>query len=146
METHCDFSKPEEVLCAFWREMYEWELEAARSYSRNRSNGTMEQWPEQMQASWKPIFEKYCTKKKRVRSEYRSIGTPFYYDPRYENILEVTYTSTRRVLIKTQQVEKVKGEFIPMGEYFYVLLKQRGKWLVDNRYFYTMDKIVRGTL
>lgn len=146
METRYDFSKPEDVLRAFWEEMNKWELEAARSYSRSRSNGTLEEWDEQMRTTWKPIFQKYCTTKKRVYGECRTIGTPFHYDPNMENILEVTYTSPKRVLIKTRRVEKVKKEFIVTGEYFYALLVQHGKWLIDNRYFYNSSKIIRGTL
>ena len=99
-----------------------------------------------MRTSWKPIFEKYCTPKTRVYSEYRSIGTPFYYDPKTESILEMTHTSPKRVVVKTQRVQKVKKKFIVTGEYFYVLFKRRDKWLIDNRYFYSLGKIVRGTL
>jgi hypothetical protein len=127
--------------------MQAWELAAAKTSSLlSRSPETHDQWLELMRTSWRPNFEKYCTSRKRVTGEYRHIQTPFYYDPRFESIVEMTSTSPNRVVVKTQSVQKVKGKLLPTGEQYYVLYKRKDKWLIDNRYFYSLNKIVRGTL
>ena len=143
MKTDVDFTQPEEVLTAFWETMNEWELEAARSLSRHRKAGTSEKWNE----DWKPIFALYCTDKTRVYGENRPIGTPSQYDPRSEKIVEVTYPSIRRCIIKSKRTTKVKRGPNHEKVFFYVLYKKGGKWLVDNTYYFDHEgKISRRIL
>ena len=128
MRDETDFSTPEKVLWAFCTAMCHWEREALRALPNPEDDAAWRRYWEQINASWRPIFDKYCTPRKRVYGQRRySVGTPTQYQPRAERILEVSYKSPYRVVIST---ERTKGF---EGIYQYVLVRRGGRWLVDNR-------------
>ncbi|MBV9850147.1 MAG: hypothetical protein JO250_10780 [Armatimonadetes bacterium] len=133
---------PEEVLRGFWTEMHLWEWDAYRTMP-GPSTAPVEvsrRHRERAGAEMAPIFEKYCTPKRRIYGQGidRSIGSPPEYDPDATAIVDVTYESLVRVVVKT---ERRTGRH---AKHIFVLLKRGGRWLIDNRFFYDGDgKIVR---
>lgn len=143
IETGEAIAAPEEVLRAFWTEMNQWEVTAYRTMPPAGSGERWEKFVAEVWPAWQPIFEKYCTPKKRVHRSsglHRSIGSPPQYDPKEEMITEVIEESPSRVVVKTLRT-------FPLGEYFYVLLKRGGHWCIDSRQWRDYEgKIVRGSL
>ncbi len=70
-----DFMNPVDVLCKFFAEMNQWETEAWNLHKQSKDIEQENIWF-QIQAGWKPVFEKFCTKRKRVYGQHRSIGKP----------------------------------------------------------------------
>lgn len=137
-------ANPQEVLRAFWAEMHAWEADAYRAMPGYPEGEAWERFQAEVWPAWVPIFEKFCTPKKRAHAPtglHRGIGSPPQYDPQEELITEIAEESPTRVVIKTLRT------LFPMGEFFYVLLKRGGRWLIDSRQWYdATGKIVRGTL
>lgn len=132
-----DFTNPTEVLCSFFAEMNRWEVEAWKLLKQSGDSENEKSWSE-IQMSWKPIFEEFCTKKKRVYGSHRSLSRPLTYDPQNEEILNINYDKTDKVVIKTTRKKGFPQEFC------YVLFKKNNKWLIDNKYYFGSDeKIVR---
>ena len=132
-----DFSNPETVLRAFMTEMNCWEIEAWKLHNRLKDSEPGSLWV-QTESSWQPIFEKLCTSKKRVYGEHRSFSKPPTYDPKSEEILDMSCEKPNRTVIKTERKQAWQQHF------YYVLLKKNNKWLIDNKYYYDRNgKIVR---
>jgi hypothetical protein len=124
---------PEETLRAFIHAMHQWELEEHQHSSnlriRLRTETVSEEEISRMQqatlARQQQIFDRYCTPEPRPHGRQGSFGHPPEYDPA-ETIIEVEQRSPARLHIFTQQRTGFRHKRR------YVLLKQKGRWLIDS--------------
>jgi hypothetical protein len=118
-----DYSAPEKVLRAFILAMYEWEKRApelAKEHARGSTTARTELLRE-MQA----VFDLYCTPIERLYGRNGAFMTPPEYDPA-ESLLAIEKVNPRTARLITRDKDGQK-------EYLYVLLKKKGRWLVDNK-------------
>ncbi len=118
---------PCDVLLAFITAMHEWEKEAWQESRRTRSDANPSAYQVGVEQRMNAIFAAYCTPKKRPYGRQGSFQHPPEYDPATEKILEVVEASPQRVVIHTQQESGFRNRCQ------YVLLHQRGQWLIDSR-------------
>lgn len=138
MNFECDYTKPESVLQAFFEEMNAWEIESfpqikaiPRDSAKEEISAVYQPIAEKLDA----IFRKYCTTKdrKQGRQNCTAVSSPPDYDPATQTIAEIINESSRRVSIDTIGEKRFGNKFR------YILLKKDGKWLIDNKKFYTFD-------
>jgi hypothetical protein len=116
---------PQDVLLAFFAEMYEWEravVQADKAARRKHQDLDCALWRRRRKA----IVSRFCTARKRVYSEPLSFSEQPEYDPATEDITEVVEEKPRRVVVRTQQRAgwKYKRRF--------AILKKGDRWLIDS--------------
>ncbi len=140
-ENSHDTSSARQVLASFFQAMNQWELESYRgSETGNRSDGTVDaqKWntfcQERLDAL-QEIFEEHCTAKHRKygRTAAFSCGNPPDYDLQTEEIVSVEIPTKSRIVVETKKT----GVFRKRCQY--VLLKERDKWLLDNKKWFYGD-------
>ncbi len=112
---------PEEVLRGFIAAMNRWEKECARIDRENKPALAVNMNGDALGA----IFDEFCTPKERKYGRSGSYAKPPEYDPKRERVIAVRTPRSRRMVIET-----TRTRFGERREY--VLLKQRGAWLLDS--------------
>ena len=78
-------------------------------------------------AAMNAVFGDYCTVKERKHGRFGSFGMPPEYDPKTEQIREVTATTTSRIEVLTDR--KVLGMD---RRRIYVVVKKKDGWRIDS--------------
>ena len=114
--------EPVEVLQGFIAAMNQWEKESARvSDAVPNFVFKLNKEPQQL------VFDEFCTPKERKHGRLGSFTRPPEYDLQKERVLNVRKVSQQRVEITTERQDEILYTFV------YVLLKQDGMWLIDNK-------------
>ena len=121
--TTCDYSSPEKVLHSFIFSMNQFERQAAE----HRKKTPQDENPnKEILKSMQAVFDTYCTPKERPYGRQGSYQMSPEYDPEGEFLIEVTLINPRRAELITRN-EKEEKEFL------YVILRKKGRWLLDNK-------------
>jgi uncharacterized protein len=120
----CEHSTPEAVLRGFTFAMNRWERYVAKlDGSKKPEKVKRKELLDSMQA----IFDLFCTAKKRPYGRLGSYRTPPEYDPKDESLIAVNMVSAARAELTT------RCDKPHQHEYLYVVLKKKGRWLLDNK-------------
>lgn len=136
------FTEPIRILREFIAAMNQWERQCWQEYCQIRAEGgDLTMYQENVLQGMRIIFNAYCTPRERPYGRYGSYQHPPEYDPETEQILDVVEESKNRVVITTQVGIGIRHTLR------YVLLRKRGKWLIDNKMVsYSNDPWSRTTL
>ncbi|REK28190.1 MAG: hypothetical protein DWQ42_05590 [Planctomycetota bacterium] len=117
---------PEKVLRGFISSMHRWELDA---WARSRAVRDMpdpSSYQAEVMEKMKAIFAEFCTSKERPYGRQGSFQKPPEYDPHAEEVVEINHVSPHRTEITTQRSTGFSEKRR------YVLLKENGRWRIDN--------------
>ena len=118
-----DYSSPEKVLRSFIFAMNRYEKKAAALGKKRPPGATVNQ---EILAAMQAVFAAYCTPLERPYGRHGSYRTPPEYDPEGEFLIEVKLVNPRRAELITRD-KKEENEFL------YVILKKKGRWLLDSK-------------
>lgn len=138
MKDELNYENPENVLRAFFKEMNRWEIESfplIKAIPKGAANDEVSSVYQPIEEKLDAIFQKYCTAKERKQGRQNCIAaaSPPGYDVERQTIIETIYENPRRATIDT--IDKKGFD----KKYRYVLLKKGGKWLIDNKKWFTFD-------
>lgn len=117
-----NYASPECVLRSFMLAMHEYELAAAALGRASVGQPTNQAILALMQA----VFDRFCTPIERPFGRRGSYQRPPEYDPRREFLIGVHRVNSSRTELTTCD-SAYKQEF------FYVLLRKKGRWLLDSK-------------
>lgn len=130
-----EIAAAKKTLAGFFKAMSQWERETLkREKETKKPNGDIDlrkfnAFNKRRNEAASAIFDEYCTPKKRVYGgpKDRRYGKPLGYDPKSESIVDEEMPTRSRIVIETRRVSGFSGR------YRYVLLKKRGRWLLDSK-------------
>ena len=118
--------EPADVVRRFIADMHAWEVQCGVDHNTSPPED-YQAFHVRLLATQAVVFARWCTPKERSYGRKGNFSQPPSYQPEHEHILETCLVGPRRAVVHTQEGTGIKRRLQ------YVLLRNAGRWLIDNK-------------